>query len=186
MSVIIVPTLIKYTELSMLSSKGFTNHGHDLSNIKFRNFSNTLKATPKSFNLPPGITSCGKKKKITARQITTVRISPYIDIDPHGGIEKLKNELSIQLPNEQFYVISLTTVTTAGGERHTCYWRRQPSSASNRRIQSLHLISIDSKNVLDNFSEQEMWKIVGTLPDDKCRLLIKSSDKVSVVCDPVI
>jgi hypothetical protein len=188
MAIIINPTLTDLTELDMYTSNHFQKHQHEIVSIQIRNHNkdHKTKDSTNEYVLPKGIVKTNKVKKYRKRININTEIKLQIDdIDPIGGIEKLKKHLIKEHPNADFYVLRLVT-RTLGSTRHTCIWKREAASASNSNIVSLHLTHIDDKKVLEHFAETEMWQIVGTFPDDKCRLRTEVTNKTVIVCDPIV
>lgn len=139
----------------------------------------------KEYTIPTNCLMSNSVKKYRERINEQHEIKMKIDhINPKGGIERLQKYLSKTHPDADFYVLELTT-RTLGAVRHTCIWRRERASASNANITSLHLAYIDNNKALDNYSQEEMWAIAGSLPDDKCRLRTGVVEKKFIVCDPV-
>jgi hypothetical protein len=187
MAIIICPTLTAFTEVDMLSSRGFKINNHEPVSIWIRNHNSQTVATLKNqFMLPKGIMKCNALKTYRERENIRCEIKVKIDnLNPNGGIEMLQRHLKNVHPDIDFYVLQLVTQTVVNGIRHNLLWKRKAASASNSNIVSLHLVEIDDQNTLENFSQGEMWKIAGTLPDDRCRLRTVVSERIDLVCDPV-
>ena len=187
MAIIICPTLTAFVEVDMLSSRGFKDNNHEPITVWIRNHNKqTMETLQDEFVLPKGIMKCNAIKTYRERANTRCEIKVKIDnINPNGGIEILQKHLVDAHSDIDFYVLELVTRTVVDGVRHNLLWRRRAASASNSNVVSLHLVEIDDKNTLENFSQEEMWKIAGTLPDDRCRLRTVVSETINIVCDPV-
>lgn len=187
MAIIICPTLTAFTEVDMLSSRGFKDANHTPVSLWIRNRNKQVSDTlVDEFVLPKGVMLCNAIKIYSERANTRCEIKVKIDnINPNGGIEKLQQHLKSVHNDIDFYVLELVTQTIVEGVRHNLLWKRRAASASNTNVVSLHLAEIDNKETLENYSQEEMWKIAGTLPDDRCRLKTVISEKISIVCDPV-
>jgi hypothetical protein len=183
---IICPTLNALGELDMFTSDTFKEGGHEIASIRFRNHDkNVLSWVASECEIPKGISTNRGKKKIKKRVYTIHELQFTIDnIDPNGGIEKLQRFLKKEYPGVTFYVAWMLTRTT-GRTRHSCYWKLEPASISNSKIKGLHLIKIDNKDVKKHFTEKEMWKIVGKLPDDRCRWETECKSRHVLVCNPI-
>jgi len=169
----------------MLSSRAFKQAKHELFSVQIRNHNKQNKVTlADEFTIPAGVTTNAKPKKYRERINENHEIKMKIDnIDPKGGIEVLQKYLKKTHPQTDFYVLDLVT-RTISKSRNTCFWKRKRAAASDATIFSLHLIYINRLKVLDNYSQEEMWNIVGSLPDDKCRIRTEVRQKTCIVCDP--
>ena len=185
-AIIITPTLTAFTEFEMLSSKAFKRAGHRLFSIWIRNHNKNDKVTlADEFELPKGIMTTNKVKVYRERVNENREIKVKVDnIEPKNGIEIFQDHIENSHPGIDFYVLEMVT-QTIGKIRNTLLWRRHPASASNANIVSLHLIKINGKKTLEHYSQEEMWEIVGSLPDDKCRLRTEVREKTCIICDPV-
>ena len=187
MAIIICPTLTAFTEVDMLSSIGFKSCNHELVSLWIRNRNKQDSETLQDqFTLPKGIMRCNAVKTYSERANTRCEIKVKIDnLNPNGGIERLQQHLIESHPGIDFYVLELVTKMVVNNVRHNLLWRRKPASSSNSNVVSLHLVEIDDKETLENYSQEEMWAIAGTLPDDRCRLKTVILEKINVICDPV-
>jgi len=188
MAIIIAPTLTAFTEFDMLSSRAFKNAKHQLVSLWIRNHNKQTKSTFSAEHTLPKEVLLDNQEKVYRERVNENReIKVKITgINPKGGIEILQEHLEETHPGIDFYVLEMVTQTIQKGEqRHNLLWQRKPASQSNSKIVSLHLTQIDGLLTMDNFSQEEMWKIAGALPDDKCRLRTGVKEQSFIVCDPV-
>jgi len=187
MSIIICPLLTKFAEFEMLSSMDFIKAKHRIVSIKIRNHThNAVKSSLiDTYELPAAVSIKNVPKKFNQREHcqSVIRITET-DIEQRNGIEVWQAFIKKKFPKYSFYVLELITETTSG-DKHTCHWKRK-KGFEGQNIWTIRLIKIDGKKIKDHYTEREIYKIIGNLYDDECRLEILPGTKERVLCTPVL
>jgi hypothetical protein len=191
-AIINCPTIERFKEFEMVESSYLRKHNHRIIFMLIRNHTTNAFSSSKSKwqILPEGIMKRKEQKRFRKIKQTqeVIRVS-VPEVEENGGMEIWHKFMKKKHPKIQFYPLIIITETIVDNVIYRCTWERRPGYEKGSKgygdVSTIILTEIDKKEVISNFSEPEMYRIVGSIADGFCRIECGYAPRQRVVCTPV-